>query len=246
MGSVEQTEQIDRGGSGGGRHRFVTTCWTQVLQAAGCRSPERTAGFERLFEQYRSPIYGFLRRRGLNHEDAEDAIQMFFERLISTNRLAGLKREGGKFRSFLLASLTRFLTDEWRRNSALKRGAGLKPLPLEQLEEGAATEGVDSQYDREWAETVLERAKDRLREKYRGENRLEVFETLKAVLLEQGERRYSEIAAQLDSSEEAVRTAIHRLRRRFGRAIREEIGRTVSHPEDVGDELRHLLRALAG
>src|SRR5258708_37829715 len=106
---------------------FQSTHWTVVLAAGLENSPESSAALQKLCKAYWYPLYAFIRRRGYSVEEAEDLTQEFFARLLEKELLTGVTREGGRFRSFLLTVLKRFLANEWNRQHAQKRHGG-KPL----------------------------------------------------------------------------------------------------------------------
>src|SRR5512136_1729508 len=103
-----------------GRPRvFPATQWTVVLAAGGTPSPESAAALERLCGSYWYPLYAFVRRSGYSPEDAEDLTQEFFARLLDHNWVAHADRHKGRFRSFLLMTMKRFLAKEWNRAKAI-------------------------------------------------------------------------------------------------------------------------------
>ena len=227
---------------------FCATHWTLVLEAARPGSAGQEA-FGKLYSDYWHPLYAFIRRRGFSPEEAEDITQAFFARMLEKEALGGLKREGGRFRSFLLAAVSNFLANEWDRAHAQKRGGGVKPLSLDTAdEEGryvalevAESTTPESMFEKQWVLTLLNRVMERLRCE-QGE-RSALFEDLKPHL--QSDRvglPYAEIARKHGMSEGAIRVAVHRLRQRYGVLLREEIGRTVGSPDEVDEELRHLIQ----
>jgi RNA polymerase sigma-70 factor (ECF subfamily) len=225
--------------------RFQTTRWSLVLTGgAGTDDAAR----EELLCTYWPPLYAYLRRSGHDHEDALDLTQGFFARLLERNDLARLDPARGRFRSFLLASLRHFVADERERATTAKRRPEFPLLSLDELASGSGFEPVDSTtpeqaFEREWIRRVLERALERLRSSVPDPQR---FERLQVYLTGEGEAPpQSEIADELGMSEGALRVAVHRLRHRFGDALRAEIASTVGSDEEVEDELRHLLRVLA-
>jgi RNA polymerase sigma-70 factor (ECF subfamily) len=238
--------------SGGGQ--FASTRWTQILAAADPAHPDTREALAALCRIYWPPLYAFVRRRGFGPADAEDLTQGFFARLLRLDSLADVRRERGRFRAFLLASLKNYLADERDRARAEKRGAGL----VASIEATAAEAGFqrepadaaatpDAAFDRAWALTLLDTVATRLRTDYAAAGQENVFSTLSFSLT--GDRSalpYAELAAQLGLTEPAVRVAVHRLRKRYRQLLREEIAQTVARPEDVDDELRELRRALAG
>src|SRR5262245_60436820 len=90
---------------------FQTTHWTVVLNAGKADSAGSDAALTKLCQAYWNPIYSYMRRRGRTPEDAKDLTQEFFLRLMEKEYLKDLDRETGRFRSFLLVVLKRFLAN---------------------------------------------------------------------------------------------------------------------------------------
>jgi len=233
---------------------FATTHWSVVLSAGDRRSPESSRALETLCQTYWYPLYAYVRRTGRRPEDAQDLTQAFFERLLEKDWLSAADQKRGRFRSFLLSSLKHFLANEWDRMSAQKRGGHLRILSLDAQSaetrfhrEPADTASPDKAFDRRWALTLLDTVLSRLQTEYASEGKSKLFETLKGTL--GGDRAsapYARIARELESSEGAVKVAVHRLRQRYRRLLRSEIAQTVEKEADVEDELRHLFAALSG
>ena len=233
---------------------FVTTHWSVVLSARQKDSPQSAAALETLCRTYWYPLYAYVRRQGHSPPDAQDLTQEFFARLLQKDYLKAAAREKGRFRTFLLVALKRFLANEWDRLRAQKRGGGqpLLSLDTELAEERYRIEPVegataDRIYERRWALTLLDRTMTRLREEFTGAGKAEEFKRLKVCLTaERGDISYAEIAAALGQSEATVRVAVHRLRKRFREVFREEIAQTVASVEDIDEEVRYLMGVLAG
>jgi len=225
------------------RHsQFAPTRWTLVLDASkpGDSEPAQRALAE-LCQLYWQPLYAYVRRCGHDPHTAEDLTQEFFARLLAKNTLASVAPSKGKFRSFLLMALKRFLANEWDRVRAQKRGGGHAPVSLEAIEVRDELTPEQS-FDRQWALTALARVMTRLEAQYAGE-KAALFAALKPGLT--GESRgHAELAGQLGLREGAVRVAAHRLRERFGKLLREEVAQTVASPGEVEEELRYLLSFL--
>jgi RNA polymerase sigma factor (sigma-70 family) len=235
------------------RAGFATTHWS-VVRAAGERgSPAASAALEYLCRTYWYPLYAYVRRQGHSPPDAQDLTQEFFARLLQKDYLKAAAREKGRFRTFLIVALKRFLANEWDRLRAQKRGGGQPPLSLDTdlaeeryRIEPAADATADRIFERRWALTLLDRTMTRLRQEFAGSGRAQEFERLKGCLTaERGEISYAEIAAALGMSESTARVAVHRLRKRFRELFREEIAHTVSSPEEIEEEVRYLMSVLA-
>ena len=238
---------------GGPRAAFAATHWSMVL-AAGRRSAPSAEALERLCRAYWPPIFAHLRRVGHGIHEAQDLTQEFFSRILADESLAAVSPQKGRFRSWLLGALKHFLMNEWRRSTAQKRGGGQAVFSLDAMEPGLREaceprdhDAPDVAYDRRWAETVLARVNARIRREYEAAGQGERFEVLKVYLLAGKEpTSYAETAARLGVSESAVKSAIYRLRQRYGVQLRAEIASTVEDEAEVEDEIRCLLEALRG
>ncbi len=234
---------------------FRTTHWSVVLQAGSGSAPEAGVALEQFCCQYWRPIYFYVRRRGYNADDARDLTQGFFARLLERGGIRMAEQGRGRFRTFLLAALDNFLANEWDRSNRLKRGGGQRVVSLDEtaeadasyrlLDAGAAT--PDQIYDRRWAQTILETVLRRLREEFDHRGGGGRFEILKSFLFShRGELSYADEAARLGLSDAAMKSAIYRLRQRYGELFAEEIAATVAAPDEVDDEIRYLLATLEG
>jgi RNA polymerase sigma factor (sigma-70 family) len=232
--------------------RFTTTHWSVVLEAARPDSPGGVDAFARLYRDYWYPLYVYVRRRGRSPQEAEDLTQDFFVSLIERQRLAGLEREGGRFRSFLLKSLQNFLANEWDRAMAQKRGGGRSIVSLDEVDAesrilaNSATETPEALFEQQWAFAIIEHAMQHLETELRSAGKELVFQQLRLQLQgDRGGRPYAEIAADLGMSESAVKTTVYRLRCRFGELLRAEVARTVGDEAEVESELRHLIEVVS-
>lgn len=234
-----------------GSAAFPETSWGLVL-AAGNDSGGRAA-FAELCRRYWTPIYASLRRHGFASAKAEDLTQSFFLRLIEDRTIERAESERGRFRSFLLGALRRFLSDDRERESALKRGGGEGPLPLDivAIESRLAinddeVDSLDLEFDRQWAQTLVDNALQTLRDEHVRSGQGDLFELLQSCL-DPGAAppSYEQIAKRLDRNEGAVKTAVHRLRRRFRENLRREVEVTVADPREIDKELAYLRDVLA-
>jgi RNA polymerase sigma-70 factor (ECF subfamily) len=224
-----------------------------VLAAANERSLKQEQALEELCRTYWYPIYGFLRRLGHTAPDAEDYTQGFIGYLLEKELISRAQPEAGRFRSFLLGSLQRWLSNQRQREHAAKRGAGKPFLELDALGpeefyalEPATDETPAARFERTWAETLIGRTLERLaQESGEGEER-ERFTHLSPLLSGKAEgTTYAEVGQKLGISEGAVKVAVHRLRKRLGELLRAGVAETVADPAEVEAELRHLLRVLS-
>jgi RNA polymerase sigma-70 factor (ECF subfamily) len=233
---------------------FTTTHWSIVLNAQDPASPQAGEALEKLCRAYWYPLYAFARRQGHDEAEAKDLTQGFFAKLLEKHYLADVRREKGKFRTFLLVSIRHFISDEWDKARALKRGGG---KPIISLDETAGEDryrrepiqvmDAEQLYERRWALTLLEQAAERLKEEYRIAGKAELYQRLQ--LFESGDKdtpAYAQVAPTLGLSESGLRSAVLRMRRRHRELVREEVAQTVNAPDEVDEEIRYLIRVVSG
>ncbi len=223
-----------------------------MVLAAGQSSQGRSRSLAELCERYWFPLYVYLRRQGYARHDAEDLLQSFFYWLITQGVIKRADRQRGRFRTFLRVALRQFCVRESRRARAQKRRP---PAGLLSLDFSAAESRYDQaladhwtperQFDHSWTLTTLEVATARLREEYRQAGRLERFERLAPLLSGGPSLDRDAHAAQLGLNTAAFNVALSRMRRQFGKILREEVARTVAADDDVEDELRQMMAALS-
>lgn len=231
---------------------FSTTRWSLVLAAKDGSDTRSRSALEELCRNYWYPLYAYVRYQGCDPEEAADLTQAYFTYLLDKEILREVEPSAGRFRSFLIATLRNFLSHEREKERALMRGGGLHFLSLdtEAAEKRYAcepTEKLDPEqiYERRWALTILEKTMDQLAEEIARTSDPTRFDHLKSFLTgEEPQKEYRIVGRELGMTEQAVRSAIYRLRRRFGAMLRQEIAETVADPKDVDDELRHLLAVI--
>jgi RNA polymerase sigma-70 factor (ECF subfamily) len=233
---------------------FLPTRWSLVLAAAGdpARAPASREALEQLARAYWYPLYAFIRRHGNTPEAAEDLAQEFFTTLLEKQFLAhaNLHPSKGRFRAFLLASLKHFLANQYARQNALKRGGDRPPLSLDAAEARFAREPAapadqspERLFERHWALALLAQVLSQLEADYRNRGEDPLFQALKPTLTGGGPG-LAQVAASLGMTEGALKTAAHRLRRRYRDLLRHTIAQTVNSPEEVEEEIAYLLNCL--
>ncbi|MBL9139191.1 MAG: sigma-70 family RNA polymerase sigma factor [Verrucomicrobiales bacterium] len=230
--------------------RFATTHWSVIVAASQPGSDHHDQALATLCHHYWLPVYAYIRRRGNRPEDAQDLAQEFFARLLAKQWLAGIEPQGSRFRSFLLTAVSRFLANEYDRSCTAKRGGGAVPWNLEEAEARcqdafASLETPERTYDRRWAVILLNRAMGRLRDEADASGKGTHFARLNGFLSREAEPgEYDALGPALNLNSGAVAVAVHRLRTRYRQILRFEVAQTLSDPDLVDEELRHLLAAL--
>jgi RNA polymerase sigma-70 factor (ECF subfamily) len=232
--------------------RFQTTRWSIVLQAGEVEGVSSRDALAALCEAYWYPAYAFVRSQGYAEEDARDLTQSYFATLLDKGFLRNLRPELGRFRSFLLVSIRNFLSNQRDWDRAQKRGGRAQPIPLD-VQEAEARMVTDRSADLSparsfevrWALTVVQRSMERLGSEFVSAGQEERFTLLRGFLIGEGPTlSYEDIARRLEVSENAVKSMVRRLRKRFGVVLRAEVAQTIDRQEDVDEELRYLLRTL--
>ena len=233
--------------------QFLTTHWSVVVSAGRADSEASFAALDRLCRTYWYPLFAYVRRRGYNEETAKDLTQAFFAQVISRQYIADADPDRGRFRTFLLSSLDHFLANEWHRSQTRRRGGGVEFVSLDYARE-QERHAVDPAheftperiFERRWAEAVLNRVLEALRHEFDGA-KIKRFEVLKRFLTEdKGAQSYLDAARELGLTEQAVKSAIHRLRQRWRELMRQEIAQTLNAAtsEEVDAEIRYLIGVL--
>ena len=232
--------------------QFVTTHWSLVLATGNRADEDSNRALEKLCRAYWPPLYAYVRRRTSDIHEAQDLTQAFFERLLEKQYFADADPERGRFRAFLITAFKHFLSKEWDKAKALKRGGRRVPLSLDfdsadshiciEPASGLTAEQV---YDKQWAITLLARVMDLLEAEFVEKGKLDHFAELKGFILgDRARTTYAQVATRLGMTEAAAKKAGSRIRRRYRDLLREEIAQTLSGPEEVEDEMRNLFAVL--
>ena len=231
---------------------FPNTRWSVVLAAKRTPSPESAAALELICQAYWYPLYAYVRRCGQPPHDAQDLTQEFFCRLLEKRWLDAADREKGRLRSFLIVALKKFMSNEWDRVCAQRRGGGRAHAQFDtafaesRFAADSHSLAPDEMFDRQWALTLISLTTARLRNEFAAAGKPGDYDSLKTCLLaDRGEIDYAAVAKQLGVNEGAARVAVHRLRKHFREIYREEISHTLAEGADLDAELRHLAAALA-
>jgi len=224
-----------------------------VLSALDKESKVSADALEQLCRVYWFPLYAYARRVSNNPANAEDLTQGFFAKLLQKDYLRSAARDKGRFRTFLLTALQRFMANEWDRQHAQKRGGFAPVISIDQelAENRFAAEPAqglqpDTLFDRHWALALLEQTMTQLREEYVTSGRAALFELLQNCLTQdEAALPYKEVAGRLNSTEAAVKMAMSRLRARYREVLRLQIAQTVTSEAEVEDEVRHLFSAFS-
>jgi RNA polymerase sigma-70 factor (ECF subfamily) len=231
-------------------NRFPTTRWTLVGRLNHQDETIVRRALDDLCTQYHFPLYCYIRSRGLDHPDAEDALHDFLSKLLRNHSLQTVDPRKGRLRSFLAAALKNFLID-WGRQQ--QRAEKLHHLPAAEIElrylQEVQNHHVDPEilFDRKWAHALIQRAIQSVAASYADKGKSSLFETLRPILLAGGSLRGEDAAslsATLGLKENTLRVALSRLLREFRQTLEQEVLQTVSSPDEARAEIQHLMNAL--
>lgn len=229
---------------------FPTTHWSLLAEATWDGTAQARKALETLCGRYWGPIHVVIRARGITDPEAQDLTQDFMVHLLEKSLFLRANPLRGRFRSFLLGALVRFLADAKDKRTALKRGGGVSHASLEgdefrRTEELLCPPDAAQIFDREWALTILESALERVRCEYAEHGHQALFAALRQFLPGSGEVLPYETAAQrLEIPLGTLKTEVHRLRRRLRALVCEEVAQTVSAPHELEGEIAHLQAVL--
>ncbi|MFT5403721.1 MAG: RNA polymerase sigma factor (sigma-70 family) [Verrucomicrobiales bacterium] len=232
---------------------FATTHWSLVI-SAGNNSPRGREALSELCHSYWYPLYVFVRRRVNSSHDAQDLTQAFFLHLFEKHAISRADRTRGRFRAFLLTALKNFLTNEWEKSRAEKRGGGTVPLSLDfesgesryQIELADSGLSPEKLFDRRWVLTLLDQVLGQLRSELEESGKGPFFDALKgAILGETTKCEYEEAGSALGISAAAAKQAAYRMRNRYRQLFRAEVARTLEDESDIDDEMRQIMGILS-
>ena len=231
--------------------QFLTTQWTVILGTDGDYSEEPAEALIRLCENYRYPVYSFIRKQCGDAEEARDLTQGFFAFLIEKKIYRQATPERGRFRTFILSAVKNYLANERRNANRQKRGGSHQHLSIdaELAEAQYASEPSsltpDLIYDRKWANAIFDRVWQLLEKEYEQMHQRDRFEALRSSwMTPEDSLPYAELGSALGLSEGGVKTAVFRLRNRFRKLFRATVAQLVENPNSVDDEIRYLMQVM--
>ncbi|MGD1085103.1 MAG: sigma-70 family RNA polymerase sigma factor [Verrucomicrobiota bacterium] len=230
---------------------FRTTRWTRVSRAKA-DSPEGRRALAELCDAYYEPVAAFLRCELRDADAARELAHDFFAIMLAGGAIARAEREQGRFRSYLLGAVKHFLSHHREASRRLKRGGGAENISLNDTDAGEARSVADASvlspdaaFDRQWALTVVARALEALRRECASGGRVDFFEQVKPWLTGEAARGdQTALAARCGMNANALKVAVHRLKRRFRQLLKAEVAGTLDDPGLVAAEMRDLFAAL--
>lgn len=225
---MQESERLSEASNSTGS--FGHTDWVVVRQAGQVEQPEADPARSRLCQTYWNPVFQYVLRAGYTWHDAQDLTQEFFARVLKRNWIHTAAREKGKFRTFLLTLLKRFLSDQRQQQRCQKRGGGAPMISLDSGDtefrrrlEPADKLDPETICEREWVESVLQAAVARLERECAARGKALVFREVKELVTGESDASCAEAAAALCRSETNLRVTVHRLRRRLRQLLHDAL-----------------------
>jgi DNA-directed RNA polymerase specialized sigma24 family protein len=227
---------------------FPNTNWTVLAQATLQGDEDARRAMDEFCQLYWKPVYLAICATARSGEDAKDQTQSFFRYVMANSTLRRAQRERGKFRTFLLTILWRFLRDERDKLMAEKRGGDAIVSSLDEATEGELppeAAPLTEALDREWGNALFERVIETIRREVVAARSEEAWKILRQFL--PGSLHTpaaADVAPALGLTEGGLRSEVHRLRQRCREVLRFEVLTSVSSPEEVDEEIAYLGRVL--
>ncbi len=227
---------------------FRTTRWTQVSRAKA-DSPKGRRALVELCGAYYEPVAAFLRYELRDTDAARELAHDFFAHMLAGGAVAHADRGRGRFRSYLLGAVKHFLSHHREALRRQKRGGGAQNISLNETEARSMPESrvlsPDAAFDRQWALTVVARALEALQRESVAEGRGDFFKLVRPWLTGDAERGdQAALAASCGMDANALKVAVHRLKRRFRQLLKAEVAGTLDDPGLIEAEMRSLFAAL--
>ncbi len=236
-----------------GPSQFRTTAWSVVAGAQGADAAAKEKCLAMLCRNYWKPIYYYMRRRRLSHEDALDLTQEYFVTFLEKDFVAAADRERGRFRTFVLVTVNRFLSKQLARRSrhqarfkiAIPLGDE-EEVPIPELAQG---ETAEDDFNRRWALSLIESTLQKMKEDCAEGRRRYYYETFKLFIESACDAKpmsYREMAKKIGVNETDVTNFLHRGRNVFQKLLRSEIRQSVTSESEIDQEIEALKEYLRG
>lgn len=247
MGSPRNERDTQLGGE---NRDFPSTHWSVIAGMQGTSTAPYRHALESLCQRYWKPVYHYVRVAwSKSSEDAKDLTQAFFLRLFEGDALKRYAPGRGGFRTYLKVLLRGFAADQHDALTALKRGGGLRivplngtPAPLGEFLADSKAPQPEQLFDHAWKKEVLERAIERARQWFADANRSVQFRAFEEYELEGQDARptYGRVAEKLGLSESDVRNYLFAVRERIRTEVRAELSQTVRDLAELDEEWKEL------
>lgn len=232
---------------------FPTTHWSLICRAGHEDAQVRQQALSEICQLYWPPVYAFIRSRGYAPHDAEDLTQDFFAELLRHNDFAKADQSLGRLRTYILTGIKNHLASDYHRRTAQKRGGDrvILSLDVDSAESRCLiphpTDEVTPEkvFERQWVITLMEGVVRTLEALYLEKDQAGLFDSLKPYIMTTlPPTPQADLAKELSMSEVALRTAIHRLRQRYAKLLRQAVKATLDDHENVEAEISYMMTVL--
>jgi RNA polymerase sigma-70 factor (ECF subfamily) len=252
-----QDKDLQKTDMGGENEKFQTTVWKEISRIKSASQEDRKNTVNNLIESYWKPVYCYLRRKGHDNESAKDITQSFLMDIVLGRELfMQAEKKKGRFRTFLLTALDRYLVDLHRKDNAQKRSPSesLRSLDTAELSRQiSSNSSLDPQqvFNYVWASELLKKALNTIKTKYlhrKKENHWEIFyeRVIKPITDNSQEVSLSDICLRYGIENEAKASEIiYRVKLEFRDCIRNCLRSYVNSDSEVEEEFNDMFRILS-
>jgi len=246
---MRRDDYTDIGGTG---EVFLTTHWSLIQDVSSSGEDGSRALIGLLMNRYWKPIYCYLRRKGYNNEQAKDLTQGFFHEVVLERHLIeNADAAKGRFRSFLLMALDRYLVNVQEMETARKRIPKGKLVPLDMVEPPELPQSLmgsapEDTFRYAWISGLLERVLEQVEAKCYEDGKTVHWCIFRDRLLRPIIERIDpvsirELCAKYGIEDSAkVSNMIVTVKRRFQTALKQHLCDSVISDEHVEDEIEEI------
>ena len=241
---------------GGVEKAFLTTHWSLIENAHTTDGDSNAALLDLLLTKYWKPVYCYLRRRGYNNEDAKDLTQGFFQEVVmGRNLINKADQTKGRFRTFLLTALNRYLINVYDKQTAKRRIPqgklhGMDPYDIAELPQAVTQLTPEDSFTYVWVSALLEEVLAQLKEEYEQAGRQRHWQcfhdrTLRPIMDGGDAPSLDTLCQRYDISDTSkVSNMILTVKRRFQTMIRQHLRDLVMSDEEAEEELKEIRQFL--
>lgn len=238
---------------GGTREAFLTTHWS-LIEDIKSKEDQNRALLGLLLSKYWKPVYCYLRRKGYNNEESKDLTQQFlYEAVFGRGLIEKADESKGRFRSFILIALNRFLINVRHQETAQKRIPKNKLVSLDlveplELPQSVSTLAPEASFNYAWVSSLLEEVLEDVEMKCHSDGKgvyWQVFceRILQPIIDGTAPPSLKDICERYRIREAAkASNMIVTVKRRFQAALRRHLRDSVVSEEQVGTELEEIKR----
>jgi len=242
---------------GGAGSKFMKTQWSRILSAKTKNEIRRRMILNNLTETYWKPVYCYLRNKGFDNEAAKDLTQDFFSEIVlGRDLILKADQAKGKFHTFLLVALDRYVVSVFRRTGRIKRGGqiNIAKLDFADLANINALESIqspDQAFYYGWITNMLDQVLAELKNEYCSTMRASHWDAfrlriLEPILNDTQPPRMAEVCCICKiENESKASNMIETVKRRFRSVLTRHLRDLASSDEEAEEEFKDIFGFLS-